>query len=119
MIAGTLRGGAAGVEYHSGLSVLGRVHDLLTIYGTSGTFRYNFVDKIPRFAAKDCDFADMTVDASELDKRTPGLDFIKAIDQTDNPEAHNLNFDEVVEIVRKLAAVQSSGAERRLCRLEA
>jgi predicted dehydrogenase len=117
MIAGTLRGGAAGVEYHSGLSVLGRAHDLLTIYGTLGTFRYNFVDKVPRFAPRDCDFADMPVDASELDTRTPGLDFIKAIDLTDNPEAHNLNFDEVVEIVRKLAAIQSSNSERRLCGL--
>jgi predicted dehydrogenase len=117
MIAGTLRGGAAGVEYHSGLSVLGRDHDLLTIYGTSGTFRYNFVDKTPRFAARDCDFADIAVDESEFDTRTPGLDFIKAIEQTDNPEARNLSFDEVVEIVRKLAAIQSSDPEGRLCNL--
>lgn len=117
MIAGTLRGGAAGVEYHSGLSVLGRAHDLLTIYGTLGTFRYNFVDKIPRFAPKDRDFSDMPVDASELDARTPGLDFIKAIELAENQVTHNLKFDEVVEIARKLAAIQSSDAERRLCGL--
>ncbi|MBR0664005.1 hypothetical protein GXW71_06510 [Roseomonas hellenica] len=112
MISGVLANGAIAVEYHGGISRLKNNHDLLTVYGSLGTFRYHFGNHRAFFAEAGEDFVAMgddilTRDPQEID---PAQEFFDIITRKATPrDGLSLRpFEEALRIMQKVEAIRHS-----------
>jgi predicted dehydrogenase len=122
MISGLLENGAAGVEYHGGLSPdKSTPRDLVTIYGLKGVLRYYFDTGEIKLAGIGGDLQTIEAPAQYCKPLRPELDFVEALRfaMAGNPWASgtNLTFRAGADVMRKLEAVHCSAATERFIHL--
>jgi len=110
MVLGILENGAAGVEYHGGLSPdLTTPRDLVTIYGIKGVLRYYFDAREIRLASIGRELKTVEVPAKFRQEARAESDFVTAIRRAKLGASwsvgSNLSFREGVALMRKLEAV--------------